>query len=384
MRTISNLAVPQNDDPKFPFSTIQNETDTDDGTPVVEEIYGDILTNVYKLLQSVGVVPTGTQDSDVTQYQVLEALKKLPNVLNDIEQVLTLTSTIWSVPLNIDYLPNKYVFIARASETYVPGTAYTFKGSTLTEYVFTSPGFKSGDELLVVIDSASVRAYSLSAVSGAADQVFSVMGIPVAFNDTTKVWYQESGQLLSDAPSVDLLENIIRLNVSDGTAILNDILIMNGYALCFCVIPGTNTYFFRQFNLTNLAASLAVTLVGTSFSNASDFAPYVYAKQGEVYVTNNMNTTANDYSIAKLIYNPAGGTLTFVSATSMDVSFVKTSNAAIKSGLLYTMISGLLNSFNLTTGAKVTLGTYSGIAGQIHGFNGQVYFNSGEVSKKWF
>jgi len=55
MRTIKNLAVPQNSDPKFPFSTIQNETDVLDGTPVVEEIYGDVLTNLYKLLQVVAV-----------------------------------------------------------------------------------------------------------------------------------------------------------------------------------------------------------------------------------------------------------------------------------------------------------------------------------------
>ena len=383
MRTIKNLAVPQNTDPKFPFSTIQNETDTEDGTPVVEEIYGDILTNVYKLLQRVGITPTGTQDSDVTQYQFLEALTKLPNALNDIEQVLTLTSTVWSTPFNLDLLPNKYFFIARAGDNYVGGTSYTFKGTTDTVYNFTSGGFKSGDELLVIIDSSTVRAYSLPS-SSAADDVFSVMGMPVAFNDTNKMYYQESGQLLSDVPSVDLLESIIRVNVSDGTVLLNDIFVLNGYVLCFCIVPGTNTYFFRQFVLTNLTVSTAVTLSGTSFSNASDFMPYAYAQSGSIFVTNNMNTTANDYSVTKLTYNPVAGTLTFVSTISLDNTFVKTSNAVIKSGLLYTMISGALNSFNLTSGAKISLGSYSGVAGQLFGFNGQVYFSSGEVARKWF
>ena len=70
MRVIKNLTVPQNTDSKFPFSTIQNETDLVDGTPVVEEIYGDVLTNLYKLLQATGVTPTGTQDNDETQYQI--------------------------------------------------------------------------------------------------------------------------------------------------------------------------------------------------------------------------------------------------------------------------------------------------------------------------
>lgn len=384
MRTIKNLAVPQNTDPKFPFSTIQNETDTEDGTPVVEEIYGDVLTNIYKLLQRVGIVPTGDQDSDVSQYQIVEALTKLPNVLNDIEQVLTLTTTVWSVPFNLDYLPNKYVFVARASADYVLGSVYTFQGTTATSYGFTSAGFKSGDELLVIIDSSNVRAYSLSSLNASPTEVFAVMGSPVAFNDTTKMWYQESGQLLSDVPSVAGLESIIRVETGDGTVLLNDVFITNGYALCFCVIPGTNTYFFRQFNLSNLAVSSAVSIVGTAFSNASDFAPYAYAQQGIVYVSNNMNTTANDYVLAKLNYNPTAGTLTFASTVSLDVNFSKTTNAVIKSGLLYTMISGALNSFNLSTGAKISLGTYSGIVGQLFGFNGQAYFCAGEVAKKWF
>jgi len=384
MRTIKQLAIPQNSDAKFPFSTIQNETDVLDGTPVVEEIYGDVLTNLYKLLQVVGLTATGTQDSDITQYQLLEALKKLPNVLNDVEQVLTLTATTWSIPLDLDYLPNKYVFVARASEVYVAGITYAFKGSSATEYPFTSYGFKSGDELLVVIDSSTVRAYSLSALGVSAPEIFAVMGTPLAFNDSNKIWYQESGQLISDVPSVDYLEAIIRVDLSDGTVLLNDILVLNGYVLCFCIIPATNVYFFRQFVLTDLSASTAVTLVGASFSSASDFMPYVYAEQGIVYITNDMNSTADDFSISKLNYAPVAGTLTFVSTTDMDVSFVKTSNSVIKTGLLYTMISGALNSFNLTSGVKIALGNYSGVAGQVFGFNGQVYFSSGEVAKRWF
>lgn len=382
MRTIKNLAVPQNSDSKFPFSTIRNETDTDTGTPVVEEIYGDLLTNIYKLLQSVGIVPTATQDSDVTQYQILEALKLLPNNLNDIERVLSLTSTTWNVPFNLDLLPNKYFYFARATEDYVAGTAYSFKGTTATQYGFTSSGFKASDELLIIIDTSGVRAYSLSFLGATSSEVFSVMGNPVAFNDTNKMYYQESGQLITDTPSVALLESIIRVELSNGTILLQDILILNGYALCFCLTPSSNTYFFRQFALSNLTVSAPVTLVGTSFANASDFAPYVYAIQGIVYVTNSMNTTANSYQISRL--NFTAGTLTFASTTSIDVSFVKTSNAAIKSGLLYTMVSGVLESYSLTSGAKSSLGSYSGVAGQLIGFNGQVYFNSGEVAKKWF
>jgi hypothetical protein len=383
MRTIKNLAIPQNNEAKFPFSTIQNETDVLDGTPVVEEVYGDILTNFYKVLQTAGITPTGTQDNDETQYQLLEALRKLPNLLNDTEQVLSLTGSVWSVPFNLDFLPNKYFFVARASDNYVAGTTYSFKGSTATTYGFTSSGFKTGDEVLVIIDSSTVRVYSLTQASEGSNEIFTVMGAPVAYNDTDKVWYQESGKLLSDAPSVNELESVIRVNTSNGTVLLNDIIVMNGRVICFCVIPSTNTYFFRQFSLSDLSVSVALT-TSVAFGTSSDFSPYIYADSGFIYITNDMNTSADNFSISKFSYNPTAASLTFVSSVDLDSSFEKTTNAVIRSGLLYTMVSGILNTFNLTTGIKASIGNYSGVVGQIFKLNGQVYFTSGQVGKKWF
>ena len=48
------------------------------------------------------------------------------------------------------------------------------------------------------------------------------------------------------------------------------------------------------------------------------------------------------------------------------------------------MIYGNLNSFDLTSGDKVFLGNYPGILGQLFGLNDSIYYNSGEVAKKWF
>lgn len=383
MRTIKQLAIPQNTDPKFPQGTILNETDTADGTPVVEEIYGDVLTNIYKLLEKTGIVPTGTQDNDDTQYQVLKALQNLPNELNDIEQILTLTGTIWSIPLPIELLPNKYFFIARASDAYASGGVYTFKGSGATSYPFSSSGFKASDEVLIIVDTSGVRAYSLAFLDSISDEIFTVMGLPIAFNDSNKMYYQSDGNLVSDTPSINYLENIIRVDLSDGTVLVNDMVISNGHVICFCLIPSTNTYFFRHFALTDLSVSFALTLVGTSFANTSNFAPYVYAKQGFVYVTNSMNSNANDYSVTKLIYNPTTAELTFSSSLDLDATFVKTSNSVVKNDLLYTLVTGVLSSYSLTTGTKTVLGDYGSINGNLFGFNGKTYFSSGEVAKAW-
>ena len=381
MRTIKNLAVPQNTDAKFPFSTILNETDTNDGTPVVEEIYGDVLTNIYKLLQKVGITPTGDQDSDVTQYQILEALQKLPNTLNDIEQILTKSGSVWSINLPIELLPNKYFFFAKATDLYQPGASYTFKGTGPTVYPFSSNGFKASDELLLILDTTGVKAYSLSVLDAVSDEIITPMGLPLSFNDSDKMYYQTDGNLISDTPSVNYLEQIIRVNVSDGTVILNDIFVMNGYALCFCLITASNTYFFRQFALSDLSVSVAVT--GITFGNTTNHSPYVYAKQGVIYVTNGANGTANDYAVNKYNYTGSTASMASVSSVNLDVSFVKTSNAVVVGDNLFTLVSGIFTKFSLNTGIKTDLGNYGGISGNIFGFNGKTYFGSGEVAKRW-
>jgi hypothetical protein len=48
------------------------------------------------------------------------------------------------------------------------------------------------------------------------------------------------------------------------------------------------------------------------------------------------------------------------------------------------MVLGVLESYNLSTGIKTVLGTYSSVLGQVFSFGGQIYYSTGEVAKKWF
>jgi len=146
----------------YPDGSIINETNSQPGTAVVEQVYNDVLVNIFKIIDLVLGGTNGVPDNEATTYQLLAALQKLPNVQNDIENTLTLASTVFTLNLDISRLPNKYFVFAKAVGTYVPTITYTFKGSTTSPtYSFTAPnGFNSGDELLLILDQSSVRAFS--------------------------------------------------------------------------------------------------------------------------------------------------------------------------------------------------------------------------------
>jgi len=197
------------------------------------------------------------------------------------------------------------------------------------------------------------------------------------------MYYKESGSLMTDTPSIDNLESIIRIAASDGTLLVNDIFILQGYVLCFCYSVANNAYSFYQFLLTDLTNAILVNS-GAIFGTGTDRLPYVYTDGTFLYVTNSANNSANDYAISKLNYSGSGATITANSTINLDVTFVKTSNAVVVvSDKLVTLTGGILNSFNLLSGVKTTLGTYNSLIGNLFKFNGSPYFTSGEVAKKW-
>jgi hypothetical protein len=130
-----------------------------------------------------------------------------------------------------------------------------------------------------------------------------------------------------------------------------------------------------------LSESDPVTATGI-FGTGTDTSPYIYTDGTYIYLTNNANNSANDYAIRKLDYNASGSSVTSISSVNIDNSFVKTSNAVVKDDFLYTFTGGVLESFNLTTGAKITLGQYNAV-GRLFRLGGEIYFGVGEVAQRW-
>lgn len=388
MKQLSQLPIIKEISASKPFGAIINETDTEDGTPVVREIYNDPLINIYKLLQVTNIAPDGTEDGETNgvggqpKYQIIDALKKLANNLNDIEQVLTISGGVWSVPLELSILPNKYVFIARAADAYVSGG---FKGSEANPiYDFFSPGFNASDELIVIIDQSTVRAYSISGLFGnQPNELFTLLGIPVAYNDSNTLCYQEDGSLLSDVPNVAYIQEVIRGDVSDNSVLVTDMFIMQGFLLCVLYMPTENTYRFRQFNTADYSESFEVTLENTTIPEGLDNAPYFYADGETLLVTNNMGNTDIDAELANAFYVPETASLFYNSTVTLN-DFTKTTNVAIKNKTLYSMVNGVLAYHDINSGDKTTVGSFNAIVGQLFNYKDNVYFTSGEVARKWF
>lgn len=388
MRTLQNLNVPKDTSVQFPFGTIQNETDTQEGTPVVRELYGDIVTNLYKLLQITKETPTGDEDSDATQYQLINALKKLANSLNDIEQTLTITGgTVWTVGLDLDLLPNKYVFVARSGENYDSNETYTFKGSGPNTLPASSPtGFSINDEVLIIVDQTGVRMYSLTALTGGASDgpVFTPLGEPISYNNTDVMYYFDSGKFYNDTPRVYNVEETIQNTEANGALIASDALVFDNTLLVMVYDPGAINYKLHALDPTDPTASDAVNYAGFSLPSGTDNQPYIWADADFIYVSNDFNKNVNDNLVAKFTYDSGSNTLTFVGNINMAGSFKKTTNIVGINNKLYTFVNGILNSYDRDTGAETNVFVdYTLYQGVIFNFNGSFYYTKDEVAAKW-
>ena len=380
MKVIGNLPIVKDIDAKYPFgATIQNETDTNDGTPVIREIYGDILMNLYKIMQLAGITPNDLEDNSDTQFQLVDAFKKFSNEINDVNHVLELNGNVWSLPLNLAILPNKFVCFAQVTDNYVSTESYTFKGTGTLEVPFNSTGFNASEQVLIVIESTGVKAFSLEKLQEVADAVYTPLGSPIAFNDTDKMYYKEEGYLISDLPSSSNIEQAIRVFASDGTLVLNDVFIHNGKIICVVFSPPNDYYHVYDCYLDLSGFSLLV-----SYLSGKDFNTYYYFDvDGFLYVTNEGNSGLEDYKISKYQRDIDDG-FVFVSTVTLDADFEKTTNAVIHNGFIYTFVNGYLRKYNLTTGIKTDVMYLPAVNGQLFRFNGEVYFTTGEIAKKWF
>lgn len=383
MRTLKNFPYPQDTDiSKFPYGQIQNETATEEGTPVVREVYGDLLTNIYKIVKDSGLDFNQLEDSEINGYQLLDALKVFSNNLNDLEQVVTVSATQLQVNFDIDNLPNNYVFIGKLSDAVTKDVNYQFSGTGTRVLNFTNPVSLSANNIVVVsIKSSTITINSITrSEDNAQDFILTPFSGVLSFNSGLTTYYLSDGYLISNTPTSVNIQQAIRLFESDATISVSDAVIHKDKLLVMAKSINVNVYDFYIFDLANLStveSKLTYTQVGTT-----DFLPYLYADKDFIYLTNNGNNSSSDNILDKIEVDLTLGNLNKVSEITLENSFQKTSNAFFKNGEIYTFVNGNLNLYKLNGTMEFKL-FINNINGQLFVQNDQIYFTSGEIATIW-
>lgn len=134
----------------YPAGRIVNNTGANNGTPVNEEVYGDLHETKDKLIRLAGIVYNDLPDNETNGYQLVEALKHLPSK-NDIRYDLTSNSGVYRIALRLSKLEVGEVFDAIATSDHGSETTIASSiGDTTTKPITVVGGFKTGENLKLI------------------------------------------------------------------------------------------------------------------------------------------------------------------------------------------------------------------------------------------
>lgn len=389
MKTLRNLPVPQDgDNAKFPDGQIKNESSTEPGTPVVREIYGDIITNIYAILRDAGIVPTENEDSSTTQYQLLDALKVFSNDLNDLQQLLTVNVFDINTAFDFDNLPENYVFIGKVTEIVLASENYVINSSGNDSFpINTSLDIPASSVVLVVLNQAGSQIINLSSlIDAGGDFVNTSFGTPIAFNESKNMLYFSDGKILTDNPKSFSIQDKIRAFEADGNIDVLETILHKNKLICFTI--NTVTLEYRAYCFDSLDLDTVVGQITLGVGVIADNQPYMYCDGDFVYFTNtvaNVNDSIDDFKVGKFLFDNVLLELSLVSSFELDNLFQKTTNVFIDklTTSLYTFIAGELYKYDIGLSVREEVGFFNTLDGVVFKFNGKTYYTNGNVATKW-
>lgn len=381
MRTIKGLPYAQDTDTtKFPYGQIQNETATQEGTPVVRQIYGDVLTNIYKIVRDSGLNFNQLEDSEENGYQLLDALKVFSNKLNDLEQVVTVSGNQLEVNFDINNLPDNYVFIGKNSDFISEGVNYELSGTGSRTLSITAQRNISASSLLLITLKASSITINVINQEEAQSSILTPFTGVISYNSSSKTYYISDGYLINNTPESVNIQQAIRLYESDASISVIDTVLHKNKFLVLAKPDSSNIYDFYVIDSGNL--SVIENKLSYNQSGANDYLPYLYADKDFIYLTNSGNNSSSNNIIDKISVDYTAGTLSKVSQLTLESSFQKTSNAFWRNGNIYTFVNGNLNLYK-SDGTIEFILFLNNINGQLFVQNEKVYFTSGEIATIW-
>jgi hypothetical protein len=150
----SNQNVDNSDPANYPDGRIKDNTGTGNGTPVDRNVYGDLHSNISKLMRLYGILPSGLPDNETNGYQIITALSALASK-NDYIYPLATDGTVLSVDIKLSFMNTNEFLVCLASAD--KGSETIIKGSNNTAFAVTYSGnFKSGEYVRVIKTNVGV------------------------------------------------------------------------------------------------------------------------------------------------------------------------------------------------------------------------------------
>lgn len=141
---------------KYPNGRIKNNTGGGDGTPVNEEVYGDLHEAKDKLMRLYGISYNGLPDNETNGYQLIDALIALASK-NDYLLPLGAAANVLTIPLKLGKIKDDESFMLKAGVDKTD-LMTTVKGTldNVTKPVVSLGDFKANEYVRMINTPASV------------------------------------------------------------------------------------------------------------------------------------------------------------------------------------------------------------------------------------
>lgn len=396
MRTLlSQNLVRDEDTTLFPQGAIINETDTNEGTPVVREVYNDVLMNMYALVKDSGINFSFLEDNEVNGYQILAALKRVYNEFVDQYKVLTKQGNgTWLLDLNFSLIPKKTVFFVRVTDEIESDVSTILQGQNFAQYTLkTKTKLKTGDDCILVFDENDSRIFSLN--QGGSGKSINTSSIPLLGNpiqdiaNPEKIWYFYDGILSSLFPEFYDIKLLISAHFGVDMAV-KSVIQYNSYFIVLSYDDSTLKYHLGYFieNQFNNYIEIGFNNGDMSSNPTSDLNLMMFkGKENQIFISNQNGNSNFDNIFSAFEFNQSTNTMVFIQDYNLDDSLVKNNNFAWSENILSLIVfeDAIIKQYSLD-GSVIEYNHYNQLVGQALNIDGKVYIsnnNNAFLLQKW-
>lgn len=333
----SNPNVDNSDIANYPDGRVKDNTGSGDGTPVNERVYGDLHSNISKLLRLYGITPNDLPDNETNGYQIIDGLRAL-STKNTIVQNLSSESGKLKVPFKISFLLEGETMLCKASVNFTTETE--IKGADVTIYGLTVVStFTSGDYVQFIKTASGVELRRVADQSNLNVIVGALNYLKAATQSQENTGTENN---VATTPLTNLTAFIRRVNGLDSATYLATALINGLYPKeHFAIVAGLGANPVRNVG-TISGINVDAGSIGTTYAvtgnivSATLTARPVEASIIRVVVANTM--TNNNYYVRMYVESLSTdmgldnsiGTIVFkvINATTFDISMQEFQNQA--------------------------------------------------------